>query len=126
MQRLGRIIIPHNQAQTSALITRVRHRHALQQVHQSLSAGLQHDFHHAPELAAEDFRQAAMALGRITGDVDVTRLRDAVNAVARRHSILRTTYIVGMDGKLKTVLDKFKTKTHHDDLIATLDGLNLC
>jgi tRNA modification GTPase len=74
MQRLGRIIIPHNQAQTSALITRVRHRHALQQAHQSLSAGLQHDFHNAPELAAEDFRQAAMALGRITGDVDVEEL----------------------------------------------------
>ena len=74
MQRLGRIIIPHNQAQTSALITRVRHRHALQQAHQSLLAGLQHDFHHAPELAAEDFRQAAMALGRITGDVDVEEL----------------------------------------------------
>ena len=74
MQRLGRIIIPHNQAQTSALITRVRHRHALQQAHQSLSAGLQHDFHYAPELAAEDFRQAAMALGRITGDVDVEEL----------------------------------------------------
>jgi tRNA modification GTPase len=35
---------------------------------------LQHDFHHAPELAAEDFRQAAMALGRITGDVDVEEL----------------------------------------------------
>jgi tRNA modification GTPase len=74
MQRLGCIVIPHNQAQTSALITRVRHRHALQQAHQSLSAGLQHDFHHAPELAAEDFRQAAMALGRITGDVDVEEL----------------------------------------------------
>ena len=74
MQRLGRIIIPHNQAQTSALITRVRHRHALQQAHHSLSAGLQHDFHHAPELAAEDFRQAAMALGRVTGDVDVEEL----------------------------------------------------
>ena len=74
MQRLGRIIIPHNQAQTSALITRVRHRHALQQAHQSLSAGLQYDFHQAPELAAEDFRQAAMALGRITGDVDVEEL----------------------------------------------------
>lgn len=40
--------------------------------------------------------------------------------------ILRTTYLVGMDGKLKAVLDKFKTKTHHDDLIAALDGLNLC
>lgn len=40
--------------------------------------------------------------------------------------ILRTTYIIGMDGKLKAVLDNFKTKTHHDDLIAALDGLGLC
>ena len=78
MQRLGRIIIPHNQAQTGALITRVRHRHALQQAHQSLSAALQHDLHHLPELAAEDFRQAAIALGRITGDVDVEELLEQI------------------------------------------------
>lgn len=31
---------------------------------------------------------------RITGDIDIARLRDAVNAVAGRHSILRTTYSV--------------------------------
>lgn len=35
---------------------------------------------------------------RITGDIDLARLRDAVNAVARRHRILRTTYPVGDDG----------------------------
>ncbi|MDG4667572.1 non-ribosomal peptide synthetase [Mycobacterium sp. 236(2023)] len=29
---------------------------------------------------------------RITGDVDTARLHDAVNAVAQRHSVLRTTY----------------------------------
>ncbi|NVN51573.1 non-ribosomal peptide synthetase [Mycolicibacterium hippocampi] len=29
---------------------------------------------------------------RIAGEVDVTRLRDAVNAVSQRHSVLRTTY----------------------------------
>ena len=74
MQRLSTIIIPHNQSQRSALITRARHRRALDHAHRSLSAGLQHDFHHAPELAAEDFRQAAMALGRITGAVDVEEL----------------------------------------------------
>lgn len=39
--------------------------------------------------------------------------------------ILRTTFIIGKDGRLKAVLDKFKTKTHHDDLIAALDGLEL-
>ncbi|OSC38582.1 non-ribosomal peptide synthetase [Mycobacterium decipiens] len=35
---------------------------------------------------------------RITGDVDLTRLHEAVNAVAQRHRILRTTYTVGDDG----------------------------
>ena len=39
--------------------------------------------------------------------------------------ILRTTFIVNKEGKLAAVLDKFKTKTHHDDLIAALDGLEL-
>jgi len=39
--------------------------------------------------------------------------------------ILRTTYIIGKDGKLKAILDKFKTKTHHDDLVAALDDLGL-
>ena len=37
--------------------------------------------------------------------------------------ILRTTFIVGKDGRLKAILDKFKTKTHHEDLIAALDDL---
>ena len=72
--RLGAMIIPHNQAQNSAIITRLRHRHSLGDAHDSLCAGLRHDFHKAPELAAEDFRQAATALGRITGDVDVEEL----------------------------------------------------
>ncbi|OBK44912.1 non-ribosomal peptide synthetase [Mycobacterium sp. 1081908.1] len=35
---------------------------------------------------------------RITGDIDLARLRDAVDAVGRRHPILRTTYAVGDDG----------------------------
>ena len=35
---------------------------------------------------------------RITGPVDVAALHDAVNAVARRHSVLRTTYDVDADG----------------------------
>ena len=39
--------------------------------------------------------------------------------------ILRTTFIVGKDGRLKAVLDKFKTKSHHEDLLAALDGLSL-
>ena len=39
--------------------------------------------------------------------------------------ILRTTFIVGKDGKLKAVMDKFKTKDHHSELLATLKALDL-
>ena len=74
MTRLGGMIIPHNQSQNSAIITRLRHRQSLRDAHDALCAGLQHDFHKAAELAAEDFRQAATALGRITGDVDIEEL----------------------------------------------------
>ena len=39
--------------------------------------------------------------------------------------ILRTTFIVGNDGKLKAVMDKFKTKDHHTELLALLKTLDL-
>ena len=39
--------------------------------------------------------------------------------------ILRTTFIVGKDGKLKAVMDKFKTKDHHTELLAALEALGL-
>lgn len=31
--------------------------------------------------------------------------------------ILRTTFIIGPDGKLKHIMDDVKTKTHHDDVL---------
>ena len=31
--------------------------------------------------------------------------------------IVRTTFIIGKDGKVKHVMDKVKTKTHHEDVI---------
>ena len=37
--------------------------------------------------------------------------------------ILRTTFIIGQDGRLKHVMDKVKTKTHHDDVIEILKSL---
>lgn len=37
--------------------------------------------------------------------------------------ILRTTFIVGKDGKIKHVFDKVKTKSHHDDVLAVLKDL---
>lgn len=38
--------------------------------------------------------------------------------------ILRTTFIIGKDGRLKEVMDKFKTKTHHEDLLERLSALD--
>ena len=37
--------------------------------------------------------------------------------------ILRTTFIIGKDGRLKAVMNKVKTKSHHDDVLAIIDGL---
>lgn len=37
--------------------------------------------------------------------------------------ILRTTFIIGKDGRLRHIMDKVKTKTHHDDVIALLQGI---
>ncbi len=34
--------------------------------------------------------------------------------------ILRTTFIIGKDGKLKYIMDKVKTKSHHSDVITYL------
>ncbi len=39
--------------------------------------------------------------------------------------ILRTTFIIGKDGKLKAVMDKFKTKEHHLELLASLKAVDL-
>jgi peroxiredoxin Q/BCP len=39
--------------------------------------------------------------------------------------ILRTSFVIGKDGRLKHVMDKVKTKTHHQDIIALLDELGL-
>ena len=36
--------------------------------------------------------------------------------------ILRTTFIIGVDGKLRHIIKKVTTKTHHDDVIALLQG----
>ncbi|CAN5401014.1 mycobactin non-ribosomal peptide synthetase MbtE [soil metagenome] len=41
---------------------------------------------------------------RITGDVDITRLHHAVDAVAKRHSILRTTYTPDENGEPHAVV----------------------
>lgn len=56
-------------------LTRARHRAALEESRDSLQRALSAPL---PELAAEDVRLAARALGRITGRVDVEELLDVI------------------------------------------------
>ncbi|WOX05702.1 thioredoxin-dependent thiol peroxidase [Microbulbifer pacificus] len=35
--------------------------------------------------------------------------------------LLRTTFIIDKDGRLRHVIDKVKTKTHHDDVLQWID-----
>jgi tRNA modification GTPase len=62
-------------AATAPLITRARHRRALEDC---LAALRRYELALLPELAAEDLRLAARALGRITGRVDVEDLLDII------------------------------------------------
>lgn len=39
--------------------------------------------------------------------------------------VLRSTFIVGKDGRLKHVMDKVNTKSHHEDVIAVIRELGL-
>lgn len=70
-------------------------------------------------------------------DLNFTLLSDEDHQVAEKYGcwglkkfmgkefmgLIRTTFIIGKDGKLLKVMDKFKTKTHHDDLLEILDSL---
>lgn len=58
------------------LITRERHRTALQEALICLDRALAGDAEGATELVAEDLRLAARALGRITGEVDIEEILD--------------------------------------------------
>jgi len=59
----------------SALLTRERHRRALQETEQALDRALKAK---SEELVAEELRLAAQALGRLTGRVDVEDILDAI------------------------------------------------
>ena len=39
--------------------------------------------------------------------------------------VLRTTFIIGKDGRIKHVMDTVKTKTHHEDITALIKELGL-
>jgi len=78
IERLAKLLLPLNHSDASVIITRQRHRRAMQEAHDALGRALGHDFQHVPEMAAEDFRIAAVALGRITGEIDVEELLGSI------------------------------------------------
>ncbi|MEC7588677.1 MAG: tRNA modification GTPase, partial [Pseudomonadota bacterium] len=72
------LVVPANRDEGSSLITRERHRTALEDTVASLQDALGNDFAMAPELAAEDYRRAADSLGRITGQIDAEELLGSI------------------------------------------------
>jgi tRNA modification GTPase len=62
----------------SAVITRARHRHALDETVAALDRAVSRDNSGHEELIAEELRSAAMTLGRLTGRVDVEDILDVI------------------------------------------------
>jgi tRNA modification GTPase len=65
-------------ATESAVITRARHRHALEETVAALDRALARDYSTDEELIAEELRAAATTLGRLTGRVDVEDILDVI------------------------------------------------
>ena len=60
------------------IVTRARHRRALEETIAALDRALAQAAGASEELIAEDLRSAATALGRLTGRVDVEDLLDVI------------------------------------------------
>ena len=72
-------------------------------------------------------------------DLNFTLLSDEDHAVTDKYGcwglkkfmgrefmgVLRTSFIIGKDGRLKHVMDKVKTKSHHEDVLALIGELGL-
>lgn len=70
-------------------------------------------------------------------DLNFTLLSDEDHAIADKYGvwglkkfmgrefmgIIRTTFIIDKEGRLRHIMDKVKTKTHHDDVLALLKTL---
>ncbi len=81
LEALEAAVTERLQPGSSLVLTRARHRAALEDCAAALKRFLRADLDGlAPELAAEDLRLATRALGRITGRVDVEELLDVIFA----------------------------------------------
>jgi tRNA modification GTPase len=65
-------------ATESALVTRARHRHALEDTKAALDRAVSGEVGGREELIAEELRSAATTLGRLTGRVDVEDILDVI------------------------------------------------
>jgi tRNA modification GTPase len=65
-------------ATESAVITRARHRRALEETVAALDRAVARDHPNGEELIAEELRSAATTLGRLTGRVDVEDILDVI------------------------------------------------
>jgi tRNA modification GTPase len=77
MARLGAIVSARLSTQEPAYITRKRHRDLLEKAHDHIRRA-RVSIALGPELAAEDVRLAARALGQVTGKVDVEEILGAI------------------------------------------------
>ena len=72
-------------------------------------------------------------------DLNFTLLSDEDHAIADKYGawgpkkfmgrefdgVLRSTFIIGKDGRLKHIMEKVNTKTHHDEVLALIKELGL-
>jgi tRNA modification GTPase len=65
-------------ATEAPMVTRARHRRALEETVSALDRAMAQSSSGREELIAEDLRSAATALGRLTGRVDVEDLLDVI------------------------------------------------
>jgi len=75
LERIKNYLETRYRPSASPILTRARHRHALENCLRALD---RYDIGAGPELAAEELRLAADALGRITGRVDIENLLDVI------------------------------------------------
>jgi tRNA modification GTPase len=78
LQQLARQAEAFLAGSESALITRERHRHALEQTLAALRRAQVPEVVTKEDLLAEELRLAARALGRLTGRVDVEDILDVI------------------------------------------------
>ena len=78
LNALGRYAGKFMAGAESALVTRERHRRALEDALAALRRALAPDLASREDLLAEELRLAARALGRLTGRVDVDDVLDVI------------------------------------------------